>query len=314
MYRSPILNPILVALVMAALALPALANSYYLTVAGLGGEEDYEQRFSTWANDMQQLLEKEPGATSMVLSGAESTKANIQARLDEIAMKATADDTFMLLLIGHGTFDGVDYKFNIPGRDISAGELSTALDKIKARQLVVTATSSSGGATPVLQKANRVMVTATKSGTEKNATVFGRYWVEAFRDAAADTDKNESLSALEAFNYAHQKVVDYFEQQKRLATEHALIEDTGSGDGVDDPSPENGQGLIAGRFTVLHLGSVADIVNDPAKQDLLKRKDELEVSIDELKYRKASMRVQDYNQQLRQYLVELAQVQAELDK
>ena len=64
----------------------------------------------------------------------------------------------------------------------------------------------------------RTVITATKSGSEKNATLFGRYWVEALRDPSADTDKNETVSALEAFHYAQTKTAAFFTEQKRLAT------------------------------------------------------------------------------------------------
>ena len=176
--------------------------------------------------------------------------------------------------------------------------------------MVVNCTSASGGSLSTLQKPKRVVITATKTGTEKNATVFARFFIEALRDPAADTDKNESISVLEAFRYAEEKTGKYFETQKRLATEHALIEDTGKGEGVKAPSAENGEGLIAGRQVLLHLGSVASIVNDPEKQKLLKRKDELETQIDELKYRKAAIPQREYQQQMRQLLLDLANVQA----
>jgi len=159
-----------------------------------------------------------------------------------------------------------------------------------------------------------VVITATKTGTEKNATVFARFFIEALRDPAADSDKNQSISVLEAFRYAEEKTKKYFEAQKRLATEHALIEDVGKGEGVAAPSAENGEGLVAGRQVLLHLGSVASIVNDPEKQKLLKRKDELETQIDELKYRKAAVPQREYQQQMRQLLLNLAEVQAGLDK
>jgi hypothetical protein len=134
------------------------------------------------------------------------------------------------------------------------------------------------------------------------------------RDPAADTDKNEVITALEAFRYAEQKTAKFFETQNRLATEHALIEDTGKGDGVKAPAPENGQGMIAGRFALVHMGSVAALIKDPEKQKLLKHKEELEQSIDELKYKKASMALPDYRRQLQTYLVDLAKTQEELDK
>jgi len=138
--------------------------------------------------------------------------------------------------------------------------------------------------------------------------------VEALRDPAADADKNEVITALEAFRYAEQKTAKFFETQNRLATEHALLEDTGKGDGVKAPSAENGQGLVAGRFALLHMGSVAAIARDPAKQALLKHKEELEQSIDELKYKKASMALADYRRQLQQFLLDLAKTQEALDK
>ena len=37
-------------------AIPVRAASYYVTVAGLGGEPDYEQRFTALAKDLDKLL------------------------------------------------------------------------------------------------------------------------------------------------------------------------------------------------------------------------------------------------------------------
>jgi hypothetical protein len=70
----------------------------------------------------------------------------------------------------------------------------------------------------ILRKPERIVITATKSGTEKNATIFAKFWAEALSDPAADTDKNETISALEAFKYAEQKTAGYYETNKRLAT------------------------------------------------------------------------------------------------
>ena len=117
----------------------------------------------------------------------------------------------------------------------------------------------------MLEKPKRVVITATKAGTEKNATVFPRYWIEGLRDPAADSDKNEIVTALEVFRYAEEKTAKFYETQKRLSTEHALIEDAGKGEGVKIPSAENGEGLTAGRFAVLHLGRAAAQSRDPAK-------------------------------------------------
>ena len=292
------------------------ATTYFLTVAGLGGEPEFEQRFSGWAKDVDKSLKGTPEATAVTLFGAEATRARIQGVLKDFAGKAKKDDALVVMLMGHGTFDGVDYKFNIPGPDISAVELAGLLDRVPAgRQLIVNMTSASGGSLSALERANRVVICATTSGTEKNATIFARYWVEALRDPAADADKNDTVTALEAFRYAEKKTSNFYTTQKRLATEHAMLEDTGQGNGVRDPNPENGQGLIASRFPLLRIGAMSQALSrNPEKLKLLGRKEEIEQSIDKLKYEKAAMRADEYKNRLSELLIELAQIQEDLDK
>src|SRR5262249_54758018 len=145
------------------------------------------------------------------LAGQNATKAQFETALRQIAKESTKDDAVVVMLIGHGSYDGTDYKINLPGPDISGVELAALLDRIPGRQLVVNMTSASGGSFAALQKPNRAVIAATKSPTEKNATIFARYWVEALRDPSADTDKNEVVSALEAFKYAEQKTTKFFE-------------------------------------------------------------------------------------------------------
>jgi hypothetical protein len=137
--------------------------------------------------------------------------------------------------------------------------------------------------------------------------------VEALRDPTADTDKSESVSALEAFRYAEQKTAKFFESNNRLATEHPMLEDTGKGEPTRTPSPQNGQGLLAARFSLLNIGAVRQSAGG-GNPELLKRKQDLEEKIDQLKYQKAAMPVAQYRQQLSDLLTQLAKVQAELDK
>jgi hypothetical protein len=292
------------------------ASTFYVTVAGLGGEPDYEQRFAAQAQEIDKLLHaSNSDAKVTTLYGPQATKTNLQNALAQVARDARPNDAFVLMLIGHGSFDGYDYKMNLPGPDISGIELGTLLDRIGCtRQLVVNMTSASGGSRASLEKANRVVITATKSGNEKNATVFARFWVEALRDPSADTDKNETVSALEAFIYADTKTAQFYDTQKRLATEHPILEDTGQGDGERKPSPENGEGLKAAQFSLLRIGSAQVAASTPEKKALLDKRDQLEEQIDKLKYEKAAMPAEDYKKQLQDLLIQLAKTQAELDK
>jgi hypothetical protein len=298
------------------LALQAAGATYYLTIAGLGGEPDYEQRFAMWAGEIEAILKSAAGDAKVeTLRGPSATRANMRAAFERIAGEAKPEDSLVVMLIGHGTDDGVDYKINLPGPDLSATELAALLNRVPAaRQLVVNMTSASGGAINALRKPNRVVITATKTGTERNATVFPRFWVEALRDSAADTDKNETISALEAFHYAERKITEYYESQKRLATEHPLLEDTGKGTGVRAPSAENSEGLRAAAFPLVHLGGAKSIAASPEKRKLLEKKDQLEQQIDELKYNKATMAPDQYRKRLTALLLDLAKTQEELDK
>jgi len=292
------------------------ASTFYVTVSGLGGEPDYEQRFASQAQEIDKLLHASSGdAKVTTLYGAQATKANVQSALGQVAREAKPNDAFVLMLIGHGSFDGYDYKLNLPGPDLSGVDLGAMLDRIGCtRQLVVNMTSASGGSRAALEKANRVVITATKSGNEKNATVFARFWVEALRDPSADTDKNETVSALEAFVFAETKTSQFYETQKRLATEHPILEDTGQGDGQRKPSPENGEGLKAAQFALLRIGAAQTAASTPEKKALLEKRDQLEEQIDKLKYEKAAMPADEYRKQLQDLLIQLSKTQAELDK
>jgi len=295
---------------------PLCAATHYLTISGLGGEKDYDQRFAAQANETQKLLQGSGGEVNVItLTGAEATREKIKTAFDRIASMAKPDDAFVLTLIGHGSFDGAEYKFNIPGPDYSGTELAALCDRVSAsRQLVVNTTSASGGSLEAMQRPKRAVIAATKSGTERNATVFARYWVEALRDAAADADKNEVVSALEAYRFADRKTVEFYETNKRLSTEHAVLEDTGTGEGVRAPSTANGQGMLAASFPLLRVGSAQRAASDPAKRKLIDQKELLEQKIDKLKYEKAAMPLEDYRRQMSAALLELARLQEELDK
>ena len=297
-------------------AFPAHADIYYLNVAGLGGEPDYEQRFTALAADLDRIA-KGGGATAHVttLAGPQATRDQLQQALVGIAAAAQADDVLVITLVGHGSFDGTQYKFNLPGPDVSAEQLALWCDHIAAtRQLIINTTSASGGSVRALQRHDRVVIAATKAGSEKNATVFARYWVEALQDPGADTDKNQIITALEAFQYATRKTAAFYETEKRLATEHAVFEEGGRSAPVRDAAADGKVGQMLAAFTLVRLGGSSQVATDPAKLVLLKRKEQLEQRIDLLKYQRAAMSAEDYRDQLRQTLVTLAKVQQELDK
>jgi hypothetical protein len=304
---------------IAALLLLSLSSlqaaNYYVIVSGLGGTPEYQTQFDKWATDLEHNLGANgPDAHIQKITGAAATRENLRRSLAGLADSMHADDAFSLMMIGHGTFDGTEYKFNIPGPDITAGELADLLNHLPAkRQLVVDMSSCSGAAMAALAKEDRIVVTATKSGNEKNAPVFARYWIDALQDPAADSDKNGTVSALEAFEYARRKTSGYFDSEKLLATEHPLISDDESRNSLRDPKA-GGQALKAAAFPVLRAPSENVLAANPQKQQLLSKKQQLEARIDRLKYEKASMEPEEYKQQLTSLLLELAHTQADIDR
>ncbi len=280
-----------------AMAAAAPAATHYLTVTGLGGEPDYEQRFVGWAKDIGNAL-KDAGGGVQSQTLIAPRREQLRRALEELAQRAQPDDELVLMLIGHGTYDGHEYKFNLPGPDVTAEELAALLGRIPAkRQLVVNTSSASGASLKALAGDGRLVISATRTGTEKNATVFARYWAEALREPAADTDKNETVSALEAFQYAERRVKSFYETEKRLATEHPVMEASG-----------------AAAFPLLRRGRNAAAALDSGKAKLLAKKEDLELRIDRLKYNKAALAPEEYKKQLTALLVELAETQEELDR
>jgi len=305
--------------VLLLMAAAAHGATYYVTISGLGGEPDYDQRFKMWAQDIDSSLKKSGAAEANVVTMLAPTREQIRARFGALAQTVKTTDSLVVVLIGHGSFDGVEYKFNIPGPDVTGAELAGLLDHVPAaRQLIVNTTSSSGASVEFLRKPNRVVIAATRTGSEKNATVFARYWAEALREPSADVDKNETISALEAFHYAQHKTKEFFDTEKRLATEHCVLEDTGKGMGVQlsgkETDEEMNEGKLAASFAVVRLGDNAAASRDPNKKALLAQKEELEQAIDELKYEKASMAADEYKKQLTRLLLELAKTQEAIDK
>jgi hypothetical protein len=305
----------LLALLLAvSMSLPA-AN-YFVTIVGLGGAPEYETQFAKWASDLNKQLETGGSDVHVIaLGSAASTKVKITETLTRLGSELNGDDAVGIFLIGHGTFDGDEYKFNVAGPDITAHELAALLDKLPAkRQLIVNMTSCSGASFKVLSRKDRVVITATKSGTEKNAPVFARYWVDALRDPAADADKNGTVSALEAFTYAQRKTAAYFESEKLLSTEHSMIADSGRSDGVRTITAGDREGALAAAFPLMRPATAAAKNASPEKQKLVARKEDIEAKIDRLKYQKAALAPDAYKQQLSTLLLELARTQAEIDR
>jgi hypothetical protein len=294
--RAAAVGAVLAALAAAA---PARAELYYLIVAGLGGEPKYQEQFDAQAAELATVARRSAGSDARVtvLRGAEATREALTASLDGFRAKTKPTDSLVVFLIGHGSFDGEAYKLNLPGRDIDGAELGQLLTAVPARsQLIVNATSASGAVLEPWAAEGRTVITATRSGFERNATRFAEHWTAALADGSADINKNGVITAQEAFDYASREVADSFEQEGTLATEHPQI-----------------NGGNAARFNVARLqGETRPATLEVAA--LTARKEAIDGEIEALRQRREQMPAEAYMSELQKLLVELAIVQGQIDE
>lgn len=281
-------------------AAQAQAATQVLVIAGLGGEAQYEERFTQWSQTMAGAAVTATGNKDSVvrLAGEGATREAITRELTRIARAVGPGDQFMLLVVGHGSFDGNDYRLNLPGPDMTGAELLTLIDRIPADvpQLIVNGTSTSGAIADKWARANRVVITATRSGGERNAARFGGFWAEAMTNEAADRDKDGAVTAQEAYDYAVRRVADAFKADAALLTEHAKL--TGS-----DP----------GRFVVARLGAAALFASDAELIALRRQQNGIEGRLAELKPLKADLPREEYYNRIEPVLLELAKLGEKVD-
>jgi len=286
---------------LAALATsPAHAQLHAFIVSGLGGEPHYEQRFVEQAKKIAQAATALAGDPSrvVVLTGERARRDTLERELRAFADRVRPQDQVIVVMIGHGTFDGTDYRFNLPGPDMTGRELAALLDSLPAQQqLIVNTTSSSGAVIEQWKRPGRTLITATRSGGERNATRFAEFWVQALSSPEADRDKDDVVTAAEAFEFASRKVADAFKADAALATEHARME-----------------GDRTGRFLVARLGR-ADAVGtaDAELASLLQEQESIERQLEALRSRKQTLETEAYYDELEKVLVALARVDRRID-
>ena len=294
--RGTIARAIAIGLATLAASAPVRAEMYYLIVGGIGGEPGYDEAFAGQVGSLATAARRTVGADAqiMVLSGETATRDALRERFAELAEKTVAADRLAVFLLGHGSYDGESYKFNLSGPDIDHAELGVLLDAVPARtQLVVNATSASGAALESWTADGRTLITATRSGAERNATRFGTHWAEALSAEEADINKNGSISAQEAFDCADRMVAESFEAEGALATEHPQLA---------------GEGAAA--FEVARL--TARRLDSPELIALNGQLAEIEEEIAALRLRREELG-EDYLPQLQALLVRLSLVQQQID-
>jgi hypothetical protein len=309
------------ALLVTSLLAPGWASAqttHLAVVVGIPGDPEHAETFNRWATTLVDAAPKlgvarenlvyltdKPEAAPGKATGR-SSRDEIAKAFSGMAAKAGEEDVVFVVLIGHGSFDGKVAKFNLPGPDMTAADFEPLLKKLRSTQIVFANTASSSGPfIEALARPGRTIVTATRTGSERFATLFGGYFVDALAGIEADQDRNKRVTVLEAFTWAKREVDNAYEREGIMRTENALLSDSG-GEGDPNPSIDGKQGRVA---SVVSLGSTTagdPLPDDPRLRALYVERRDLERRVEGLRLLKGSMPGDKYASDLEKLVTEIA--------
>ncbi len=305
------------------LALAALAEDRpaVIVVVGAPGTPEYGRQFDQWATRLVQAAEKGGARVTRIGPGgqAESDEEDLAILQRTLATEPPESlHPLWLVLVGHGAYDRRKATFNLRGPDLSADDLAAWLEPFTRPVAAINCAASSGPFLPRLSAPGRIIVTATRSGAEQSFARFGDYFSQAICDISADLDKDEQVSLLEAFLAASSRTQEFYRQEGRLATEHALLDDTGDGQGTPADwfrgvraikAAKEGAEIDGLRANQLHLipSSQEETLSDEQRAE----RDALEREIEALRRRKSELDEEDYYVALETLLVRLARIYAQ---
>ncbi|MDA0313378.1 MAG: hypothetical protein O2992_14870 [Gemmatimonadetes bacterium] len=302
-------------------AVQAQGRTHAVIVVGLGGTQEYRDRFHTQALALKAALTQRHGLASenVIYLGErpeddpaqiddKSTRANLLRVLGEVGLRSQPLDRLLVILIGHGTASRAEAQFNLSGPDLTPSDFQAGLIGFPTQTLALVHTgSASGGFVAPLSGPNRIIITATRTERERNATDFTQFFVEAMTSDGADLDKDERTSLLEAFLYARQETERYYEDENQLLTEHAMLDDNGDGEGISDAGLTGPDGPLAATFQLGGVsGTAGQTPDDPELARLYQERDEIQGRIDQLRAVREAMTEDAYLDAIEEMLVELA--------
>jgi len=333
---SPVISPVIsrsaLAIVMlfaTAAAPPVLMGQdpHILVITGLGGDPAYSERFREWGGALVAAAGEKFGlpADHIIYLGEDpaadpriqdrSTRENVDRAFATLVTNSQPGDHIFVVLIGHGSYTAGESRFNLPGPDLTAKDFGLRLDQLSDRQVAfVNLASASGEFVKVLSGDGRTIVTATRTGRERNETIFGGYFVDAFTGEAADLDKDGRVSVWEAFEFARTEVTREYETSNRIATEHPVLDDNGDGEGSTE-LVDAADGALARTMFLAADPTLAAMraTADAGLRILLGQKAEVERRIEELLAFRDQLDPDRYDNELEELLVMLALTNREIE-
>lgn len=288
-----------------------------ILVVGAPGEAAFESNMVQQTALWTALAERAGASAAKIGCEKEGTGTDLDKLRQTLPLQpCNSPAPLWIVLIGHGTFDGQQARFNLRGPDLTAGELAGLLSPFQRPLVIINTASASAPFMAGLSGTNRIVVTATRSGHEQNLTRFGLFLAESLDSPGSDLDHDGQVSLLEAFLAGSRKVAEFYRTEGRLATEHALLDDNGDGHGTQADwfrgiraikKPDGGLAVDGARAHQVHL--ILSAEEQTLAPDLRARRDALELQVFELREARSGMAEADYLNRLEALLLELARLQ-----
>lgn len=297
-----------------------VSRDQLILVVGAGGTDEYSRAFSQWGEAWQTLAENQQWPLTVIDGTSQdhaASRSQLQAALSELSVsdKVISPGRLWIVLLGHGTAVGGNAKFNLVGPDVSAKELAAWVEPLSCPLVIVNCSSASAPFLPELSGPQRMVITATRSASELNYSRFGEYLAQSLQDLSVDIDHDLEVSVLEAFLAAVARTEQFYRDDARLTTEHALLDDNGDGRGTSGDffrglrpvkSGEKGEAVDGALAARLILFSSPDAPQLSTEQE--QQRQRIEEQLDVLRGNKLQLDEADYYHQLERLLLELAAV------
>ncbi len=305
------------------------AQTEIILIQGAPGNQEYAEKFesisSNWSKtakaadlDFIQIGTRSSSSSPTPSPNSASTsktseydstsdRQSLQNMLKTLASN-TGSDPLWLVYVGHGAFDGRRARLNFQGPDVTDIDLAEWIQDIQRPMVIILGNASSAPFIRTLSGPDRIVITATRSGSEESYCYFGEFFSQSFLNPNADLDLDKAVSILEAFLFTSRRVAAFYQENQRILMEHAVLEDTGDGLGIQAdqfdglaPKGDSNEGFRAGGQYL--IPPQADLGLDPQwLQDRLV----LEKQLADLKELKDSVDPQDYQKRLEKILLALA--------
>ena len=286
--------------------MPASQAADMIIIKGADGGEEFSKPLKEAVEKWQAVAVK--AKTSSILVSGIQSRLTLEDSLEKTAKES--ESALWIIYVGHGTYLNSQAKLNLEGKDISAEEMNNLLAPFKREIIFINCASASAPFISALSAKGRIVITATKNSQQMFYTKFNEFMAEAISNEEADIDKDSQTSLFESFLYASGKVKKYYDKDKRISGENAVIDDNGDklgslADMFDGLKAKKANERIDGfRAHQIHLVPSEEESNMPLAVRV--KRNTLERELNQLKLKKETMDETSYYEKLELILKKLA--------